>query len=198
MNKKGKNINMSKIKNPTKVILGPHTTMSYVNLWAAKAATEGATPKYSVSCIIEKNSPDVEKAKAAIAAAYEAGQSKLKGNSKTCPKLEAIKTPLRDGDLERPDDEAYAGCYFINANSIQQPGIVDVDCNPILDHSEIYSGIRGRVSISFYAYNNAGNRGIAASLNNVQKCSDGKPLGGRATAKADFEDEDDDDSDFLD
>ena len=169
---------MSNLKNPTKVILGKNTVWSYANLWAPKAIADGAVAKYSLSCIIKKDSPDVEKVKAAILAAYKENESKLKGNSKTVPALEALKTPLRDGDLERPDDPAYAGCYFINA---------------ILDHSEVYSGVRGRVSVTFYAFNNSGNRGIAASLNNVQKWYDGEPLGTRATAEADFNTDDDDD-----
>ena len=184
---------MSNLKNPTKVILGKNTLWSYANLWAPKAIADGAVAKYSLSCIIKKDSPDVEKVKAAILAAYKENESKLKGNSKTVPALEALKTPLRDGDLERPDDPAYAGCYFINANSTEAPGIVDADCNPILDHSEVYSGVRGRVSVTFYAFNNSGNRGIAASLNNVQKWYDGEPLGTRATAEADFNTDDDDD-----
>ena len=49
----------------------------------------------------------VQKIKAAIQAAYEEGQAKLKGNGRTVPPLTAIKTPLRDGDTERPDDPAY-------------------------------------------------------------------------------------------
>ena len=49
----------------------------------------------------------VEKIKAAIQAAYTQGESKLRGSGKTVPPLSAIKTPLRDGDLERPDDEKY-------------------------------------------------------------------------------------------
>lgn len=186
---------MSKIMNPTKVILGKNTLWSYVNVWSPKAIAENATPKYSVSCIIKKDSPDVEKVKAAIKAAYEEGLSKLKGNSKTAPAFETLKTPLRDGDTERPDDPAYKGCYFINANSTTAPGIVDIDINPILDHSEVYSGCRGRVSISLYAFNNSGNRGIAASLNNLQKVSDDTPLGSKATAESDFAT--DDDEDFL-
>ena len=55
--------------------------------------------------------------RAAIQAAYDEGQSKLKGNGKSVPALSALKTPLRDGDTERPDDEAYANAYFVNANS---------------------------------------------------------------------------------
>lgn len=115
----------------------------------------------------------VEKIKAAIKAAYEEGQGKLKGNGKTVPPLKAIKTPLRDGDEERPDDEAYAGCYFINANSATKPGVVDASCQPILDTSELYSGIYGRASINFYAFNTNGNKGIACGLNNLQNSKAG-------------------------
>ena len=49
----------------------------------------------------------VQKIKAAIQAAYEEGESKLKGSSRSVPPLSALKNPLRDGDMERPDDEAY-------------------------------------------------------------------------------------------
>ena len=182
--------------NPTKVVLGKDTLFSFANLWTPKSAAEGAQAKYSLSCIIKKDSPDVAKVQAAIKAAYEEGLAKLKGNSKSVPPLEALKTPLRDGDIERPDDPDYAGCYFINANSVQPVGIVDRDCNPILDHSEVYSGIRGRVSITFYAFNTSTARGIAASLNNVQKWSDGPALGGKASPEEDFSEVEDDDE-FL-
>ena len=118
---------MSKISNPTKVITGVNTRWSYANVWDAKSIN-GGTPKYSVSLIIPKSDTvTVNKIKAAIAAAYEEGQSKLKGNGKTVPALSVLKTPLRDGDLERPDDPAYADAYFINANSATAPGIVDAD-----------------------------------------------------------------------
>ena len=104
-----------------------------------------------------------------------------------------LKTPLRDGDVERPDDEAYADSYFVNANSSTAPGIVDADRQPILDHSEVYSGVYGRASINFYAFNSNGNKGIACGLNNLQKIRDGEPLGGRSRAEDDFADEDEED-----
>ena len=186
---------MSKIMNPTKVITGVNTRWSYANVWDAKSIN-GGTPKFSVSLIIPKSDTvTVAKVKAAIQAAYEEGQSKLKGNSKTVPALSVLKTPLRDGDLERPDDPAYADSYFINANSSAAPGIVDADRNPILDRSEVYSGVYGRASVNFYAFNSNGNKGIACGLNNLQKIRDGEPLGSRARAEDDFADEDDD---FLD
>lgn len=177
---------MSKFINPTKVITGPNTRFSYANVWEAKSINGGA-PKFSVSLIIPKSdTKTVEKVKAAIEAAYKEGESKLKGNGRSVPALSAIKNPLRDGDTERPDDEAYANSYFINANSSAAPGIVDANCNRILERSEVYSGVYGRASISFYAFNSNGNKGIACSLNNLQKIRDGEPLGGRTRAEDDF------------
>jgi len=188
---------MSKMVNPTKVITGPNTRWSYCNAWEPKSIN-GGTPKYSVSLIIPKSDTrTIAKIEAAIQAAYEEGASKLKGNGKSVPALKAIKTPLRDGDLERPDDEAYADSYFINANSSTAPGIVDADRQPILERSEVYSGVYGRASINLYAFNSNGNKGIACGLNNLQKIRDGEPLGGKSRAEDDFADLDDDDDDFL-
>ena len=190
---------MSTVKNPTKVITGKHTVMSYLNVNEAKTPMGDGTPKFSVSLIIPKSDTvTIAKIRAAIEAAYEEGQSKLKGSSKFVPALEDIKTPLRDGDKERKGDEAYAGSYFVNANSTTKPGVVDADRNPILDSSELYSGIIGRASINFYAFNSNGNRGIACGLNNIQKLADGTPLGGHSRAEDDFADlDDEDDEDFL-
>ena len=190
------NNNTNKVNNPMKVITGPDTRWSYANVWEAKSIN-GGTPKFSVSLIIPKSdTKTIAKIKAAIEAAYHEGESKLKGNGKTVPPLTALKTPLRDGDAERPDDEAYANSYFINANATTAPGIVDVDRNPTLTRSEVYSGVYGRASITFYAFNSSGNKGIACGLNNLQKIRDGEPLGGKASAESDFNT--DEDEDFLD
>ena len=183
---------MAKFANSTKVITGPKIRWSYANVWEPKSINGGA-PKYSVSLIIPKSdTKTVTAVKNAIHAAYDEGQSKLKGNSKSVPALSAIKNPLRDGDAERPDDETYKDSYFINANSATAPGIVDAARQPILERSEVYSGVYGRASINFYAFNSNGNKGIACGLNNLQKISDGEPLGGKTRAEDDFADEDED------
>lgn len=189
---------MSKtFQNPTKVITGVRTRWSYANVWDPKSIN-GGKPKYSVSLIVPKSdTKTVNAIKAAIEAAYKEGESKLRGNAKVVPALSAIKTPLRDGDAERPGDEAYKNSYFINANSDTAPGIVDASCNPIMDRSEVYSGVYGRASINLYAFNSNGNRGIACGLNNLQKISDGEPLGGKSRAEDDFSPFDSDDDDFL-
>ena len=186
-----------KLKNPTKVITGV-CRWSYVNVWQPKAMEESGKPKYSVSFIFPKSDTATIKAlETATEAAYEIGASKLKGNGRSVPPISSIKTPLRDGDIERPDDEAYANSYFLNANSVTQPGIVDADRQPILDQNEVYSGCYGRASLTFYAFNRSGNRGIACGLNNLQKIRDGEPLDGHTRAEDDFADFDEDD-DFLD
>ena len=183
-------------KNPMKVITGKDTRWSYANVWEPKSIN-GGVPKFSVSLIIPKSDKKtIEAIKKAIQAAYKEGESKLKGNSRSVPPLESIKTPLRDGDTERPDDEAYANSYFLNANSTTQPGIVDANVQPILTRSEVYSGVYGRASINFYAFNSNGNRGIARGLNNLQKIRDGEPLGSRTSAEDDFADFAEED-DFL-
>lgn len=186
--------NENKVKaNPMKVITGPDTRWSYANVWEPKSIN-GGTPKFSVSLIIPKSDTvTVAKIKNAIEAAYQEGEARLKGNGKSVPPLAGIKTPLRDGDLERPDDPAYANAYFINANSATAPGIVDADRNVILTRSEVYSGVYGRASINFYAFNTNGNRGIACGLNNLQKIRDGEPLGGKSRAEDDFSSTEDDD-----
>ena len=171
--------------NPMKVVTGI-VRFSYANVWEPKGIN-GSTPKYSVSLIIDKDdTKTINDIKEAIKAAYEEGSVRLKGNGRSVPSLDSIKTPLRDGDKDRPDDENYANSYFVNANSTTPPGIVDVDCNPILNHAEVYSGVYGRASINFYAYNKNGNRGIACGLLNLQKVRDGQPLGGHSRAEDDF------------
>ena len=184
--------------NPTKIITGV-CRLSYANIWQAKSIN-GGTPKYSTSVLIPKSDvKTVASVKAAIEAAYYEGEAKLKGNSKTVPALTTLKMPLRDGDTERPDDEAYAGHWFLNANSNTAPGVVDANREPIYDTSEIYSGVYARVSLTFYAFNSNGNRGIACGLQNIQKVRDGESLGGKPKAEDDFDDgfQVDDDSDFL-
>ena len=184
---------MSKFVNPCKVITGPNTRWSYANVWEARSVN-GGTPKFSVSLIIPKtDTATIEKIERAMRAAYEEGQSKLKGTSKYMPAYEDIKIPLRDGDKERKGDPTYAGCMFINANATAAPGIVDADRQPILERSEVYSGVYGRASITLYAFNSNGNRGIACGLNNLQKIRDGEPLGSHSRAEDDFDTDDEDD-----
>lgn len=189
---------MSNEKNVNKrrAVIGK-VRFSYMFAFAPHSIGEGQAEKYSVSIIIPKSdAKSIETCKKAIEAAYEEGKTKL-GNGKTVPQLSAIKTPLRDGDTDRPDDPAYKDSYFINANSIDKPHVVDSKCQPIISQDEAYSGCYGNVSIVFYAYNVNGNRGIAAGLQNIQITEKGEPLGGKSSAEDDFLPFMDDEDDFL-
>ena len=175
----------------TKVVTG-EVRFSYCCVWEPRAMEEGGAEKYSVSLIIPKSDKDtVKKIRAAIKAAKEAGKAKLT-NPKTgqlYPDSALKGIDLRDGDIDKPEDPAYANSYFVSANSQRKPQIVDRDINPILDKAEFYSGCYGRASINFFAFNVANkglSKGIGCGLNCLQKLKDGDPLGGGSNAAEDF------------
>lgn len=166
----------------TKCVIGPDTLFSYAHVFAPHASLQGQEPKYSVQLRIPKtNLAAIAKINASIQAAIEAGKSTWGGKIPT-----GLKTPLRDGDVERPDDPSYANHYFINASNKTKPGLVDNAMNEIIDPSDFYSGCIGNVSVNFFAYNVSGAKGIGCGLNNIQKLKDGTPLSGRARPEADF------------
>ena len=177
----------------TKVITGK-CRASFVHIFEPQSVN-GSEPKYSISLIIPKaDTETIGRIQTAIDEAIEAGITG-KWSGKRPPNL---KLPLRDGDLERPDDPAYADAYFINANSTEKPGIVDRKRVPVTDPLMIYSGCFVRASINFYAFNTNGNRGVGAGLGNVQFWCDGEPLNGRVKAEDEFDALDaEDDDDFL-
>lgn len=171
----------------TKVVTGK-VRLSYVNIFRSRSFQQGQDAKFSLCALIPKDDKaTLKKIKAAIEAAIAQGVAEKWGGKKPAN----LKLPLRDGDDERADEAPeYEGMYFFNANSNQKPGIVDKNCNEILDPEEVYSGCWGRVSVNFYPYNTNGNKGVGVGLNNVQKLRDGERLGAsRASAESDFGDD---------
>ena len=175
----------------TKVVIP--CRISYANIWEAHSIN-GSEDKYSVSCIIPKSDKKtLTKIYNAVEAAKEIGKSKKWGG-----KIPAnLKLPLRDGDIDRPDDEAYANSMFLNANSKDAPQIVDRKVQPITDPMDCGSGDYCNVSVNFYAYNSNGNRGIAVGLGNIQLVKNGERLAGKASAASDFTEVEDDDEEAL-
>lgn len=178
-----------KAKVGTKVVTGK-VRFSYANVFTPKAMEEGGEAKYSISVLIDKkDTATIARINAAIDAAIEVGKNKLADKNGRVNKA-ALKLPLRDGDIDRADDPAYAGKLFINASSNRKPGIIDADKLEITTPDEFYSGCYGRASINFYAFNARGNKGIAAGLQNLQKLEDGERLDGSSSAEEDFADDD--------
>lgn len=183
-----------KKSSPTKMVTGK-VRFAYVNVFKPVALVDGNDPKYGVCIIIPKSDKEtLKKYKTAVDAARKTGEKLWGGKAPA-----NLKMPLRDGDEEHPDQAEFADSYFMNANSPQKPGIVDADMNEIFDTTEFYSGCYGRASVNFFSYNQAGNRGIACGLNNLQKLEDGENLTGRTRPEDDFDDgfDDDEEDDFL-
>ena len=175
----------------TKVIIP--CRISFANIWEAKSIN-GGEEKYSVSCVIPKSDKKtIAKIQKAVEAAKEDGKTR-KWSGKIPPNL---KLPLRDGDIDRSDDENYQDCYFLNATSKDAPQVVDRRVQPVTDPMMVYSGCYCNVSVNFYAFNANGNRGVAAGLGNIQFVKDGERLSGKASADADFDGLEDEGGDVL-
>lgn len=175
----------------TKVITG-EVRFSFLHVFEPKSIN-GSEEKYSVSLLIPKtDTKTIAAVQKAVEAAKQAGISKFGGK---IPAM--LKLPLRDGDEERPDDDIYAGCYFVNASCKQKPGLVYRSGQPIIDSTDLYSGCYGYASINFYAFNTNGNKGVACGLNHLMKTKDGEPLGGRSKVEDDFAGLIEEDEDFL-
>lgn len=171
----------TKAENVTKVVTGK-VRLSYSHVWEAVSVQDGGDKKFGGCLLIPKTDlVTVGKINAAIDAAIKIGMAS-KWGGKVPPNL---KKPMRDGDLEKADDENYKGMYFINASSNQAPGVVDRDGTEILDRTKVYSGCYIIASVNFYPFNKRSN-GIACGLNNVMKVKDGVPLSGRTSAAEDF------------
>lgn len=165
--------------------------LSYAAIFEPKQDLNGNL-KYSTAILIPKSDTAlVEEYKRAEAVAIEEG-IKSKWGGKKPPKL---KTPIRDGDEERPDDPVYAGHYFVNASSNNAPGVLDEKGVALTKEnggeSKVYSGCYARVSVNFFPFDAQGSKGVAVGLNNIKKISDGDKLAGRASAESDFGDEGD-------
>lgn len=173
---------------------------SYVAVFQPRAVQEGGKEKYSISLIIpKKDKKTITAIEKAIKAAAELGKESRFGGK--IPRN--LKTPLRDGDEDRDEDEAYQDSMFVNANSDRRPAVIGLDKEAIIDEDEFYSGCYCKATINFYAYNSNGSKGVAAGLGNILKLEDGDPLGSSlASAEDDFADdfddyEEDEDDDII-
>lgn len=152
--------------------------ISYANIFAPRSIN-GSDPKYSAAFIIPKaDTKTFERIEDAVQRVIDDSQDKLKTRKN-------LKLPLRDGD-EESDLADYADSMFFNASSKTAPGVVDQQVQPILDESEIYSGCYVNVSVTFYAFNVNGNKGVAAGLNNIQLVKAGARLDGCVEAASEF------------
>ena len=128
-----------------RVVFGP-VRLSYTHLFSKYSPDDdSANGKYMTNVLIPKEEKETI---AAIKQAIEAGKKQAivsKWGGKEPKKLDL---PLRDGDVDKEDDDVYAGHYFVNAKCNTRPGIVDKYKAPIVDEDEIYSGVWAIVSVT--------------------------------------------------
>ena len=162
--------------------------LSFCHVWEPHASQTGSEPKYSTVILIPKN--DISTLNAIyteMEAVKQSGISTVWGGM--LPPI--VKTTLNDGDGVRPSSgEPYGpecrGHMVLTASSKTQPQIVDLNVQPILTRSEVYSGCYARVNINFFAYSQSGNKGLGCGLNCIQKVEHGQPLAGGVSAQEAF------------
>lgn len=177
--------------NPTTITIG-ECRLSYCNVFQPQPPFNNPTgdPKFSVTVLVPKSNPAAKAAiDAAINAAIEAGVSAKWGGTR--PPAPALC--VHDGDGPRPSDGQPFGaeckdCWVFTASckADRPPFVVDQNVQKIINPAEVYSGCYANVNVTFYAYNQAGKKGIGCGLNGVQKTRDGEPLVSRVTAEEAF------------
>lgn len=162
--------------------------LSYVHLFQPYTPKPGSDPKYSCTILLPKSDiATKQKIDAAINAAIQQGVSSKWGGVR--PPLLAI--PVHDGDGPRPSDgmpfgEECRGHWVFTASSKQRVEIIDLNLNPIIDQTQVYSGIYARVVVRFFPFNQNGKKGVGCGLYPIQKLEDGEPLGGGMSAAEAF------------
>lgn len=153
--------------------VSPEFVASFVNVFEPAQQLNGGEA-YSVQMLIDEGA-DLEEMKQAVKNAI-----KNKWGDKPPKDLRSpFNYPDEDKIKQRPE---YGGKIYVNAkNKNQQPGILAPDKSIIGEsrRTEIYSGMVARAHLNAYAYDAAGNRGVAFGLNHIMKIRDGEPLGGR-------------------
>jgi hypothetical protein len=170
-----------------KIVVG-EVRFSYVSLFKPRQPLGDGDPKYQTTVLVPKtNTKAIALIQGAIREATEEGIKSKWGGIKP----PVLSNPVHDGDGARPSDgmpygEECAGHLVFTASSKDPIGILDKNKMPIINQSDVYSGMYGYVSLSFYPYNQSGKKGIGCGLNNVMKTRDGDALGGRSSATSDF------------
>jgi hypothetical protein len=167
----------------------------------SKKRETGELDGYSCQAIIKKSdiTPEFQKSfremikQALIKKFGDQVPDKIKSQMKNNPVY-----PLRDGDdkgeFETWRDE-YAGSYIgtLKAGKYQPGCLVRRLGDKALSKEEIlnefYAGCYCIATITAYAWEKMGKRGVSIGLQNILKVSDGEPLGiAKASAASDFED----------
>lgn len=174
-------------------LITPKFRVSFPNVFEAKRNELSGKDEFSLVALFEEGAEKTPEFKKLIAAVEEAKANKWGADKNKWPKN--LRSPFRnqgekakegdDGEMFLPPGHV-DGAVFLNLKSQQRPQVVDQSMNEIIDKNEFYPGCWARASVSVYAYDQAGNKGVSLGLKNIQKVADGEPFGGRTRATDDF------------
>lgn len=152
-------------------VVTPESIFSYFKLWTATPFEAGDAPKFSISLVFPKTT-DLSQ----MQAAYD---SVLHADFDGALPYGAKAGGFLDGAVRYPQDPWYADKWILSCSQTEDrpPKILDEQNNPIMDKSQMYSGVIGRALISFYGYQ-GGSKGIGCSIHGVMKIRDGENMGG--------------------
>lgn len=169
-----------------KAIITPVAVLSYPAIWEPRASQDDPTPKYSAALVFPPGA-DLTELRAAVT---EAGREKFGDKYEALLKGNKLRLPFRDDGEEKGYEK---GAIYFNAKNKMAPGVVsryvgpDGKPAPIVEPAEIYAGVQVKASVKAFGYDTKGNKGIAFSLQNIQKWADGKRLDGRKAAQDEFD-----------
>lgn len=174
--------------------------LSYVNLLKPKENKSGAL-KYSVALLFPEGA-DISLLEKEV---DRVGRERFGAKYDALVKAEKLRLPFKDQGTNLDDDGEVrpgykAGLVYISAsaNEDRRPPVVDQDREPLVDMSDVYSGMWARCSIRPFAYDNE-SRGVAFGIQAVQKIKDDEVLGGggRVDVDDEFEVIEDEDTDSV-
>ncbi len=171
-------------------IITPVFRVSFPEVFKAKSF-QGGRPKFSVVALFkaDENIDSLKDlAKRAIARFKDWGVNQPTD----------LKTPFKDGNLK--DYAGYKDTIYCTFSAYEsytdpktgmtynfQPGVVDETKEAIIDTKDYYAGCYSVASITAFAYDTAGNKGVSFGLRHVMKVNDGDPLTGGESAESAFE-----------
>lgn len=165
----------------------PAGIAAYVNVFTPRQRTDKkgnpqGEPKYSLALFFDEDTDLTEMKKVAKAKLIEA----FGANAPALVAKGKINWPFQDtADMDDPSPPFDQPGVAVNFKTTDKPGVVDADAEPIMEKSEVYSGMKARVSCRCFTYDNE-SKGVAFALINVQKLEDGERMSGNPSAEDDF------------
>jgi hypothetical protein len=173
----------TKTKQEPKRVTTGTARLSFPFLFQKSKNPDGTEGKYRCTLLIPK------KDKQTIAALEKIATDAVKSferwdEKQQKPMLAKVRELFKNGDDSEYD--GYAGHIAVNVSNTRKPTVVGPDLQPIMDREDVYAGCYVRAAVTAFAYDNI-QKGVAFSLQGIQKVKDGEPFGSKFKAEEAFD-----------